>query len=179
MEPFFNVNLLLSIVNDSLHWLQARIAEKNTANLTPTNYTSAAPLAALDMNHPTNALNPAAAHPHSSDCADSTEHIFAKGPTVPTRGWCCTSAIPTPIPSTLSYPDTAPDVNHTALGSKGMLLAWIHTFTFLLEISLNQVTLHIVIKLLWDCCQLATRIPDQRRVWFKASLGFSAILIQG
>lgn len=35
------------------------------------------------MNHPTNALNPAAAHPHSSDCADSTEHIFAKGPTVP------------------------------------------------------------------------------------------------
>lgn len=179
MEPFFNVNLMLLNTNDSLHWLQARIAKKNIANLTPTNYTSVAPLAALDMNHPTNALNPAAVHLYSSDHTGSTEHIFAEGPTVPPGDVAAPQLSPPQFPP----PSATPTLLHThcpGIGSKNTLLVCNHTYSFLLEISLYQDTWkHIALKLIWDCCQPATRIPDQSRVWFKASLWFSAILVQG
>lgn len=78
MEPFFVVNSLLLKVNNLLHWLQARIARKNTANLTPARYTSATPLAALDTNHhiarvPGVLQQHTSFLPHSPITADSAE----------------------------------------------------------------------------------------------------------
>lgn len=111
-------------MNYSLYWLQARIARKNAAKLTPACYTSAATLAVLDTNHPV-AQVPAVPQQgtsflqslHSSINTDSAETNtpLPKAPAVPSEDAAHLD------PDSL-HPQPPPHCSRfhcTALGAKG------------------------------------------------------------